>query len=57
MNQCMGCQAGWPLKPRLVGSFFVHEVVGGYPHEIVACTKDRYATPIDTTGKSVTKIP
>lgn len=39
MNQCMGCQAGWPLNPR--GS---HVVIGGYPGEIVACTKDRYMT-------------
>ena len=36
MNQCMGCQAKWPVHHRW------HEVVGGYPHERVACTADRY---------------
>lgn len=48
MNQCMGCQAGWPR--RWVGArrrdkadgHHVHAVVGGYPHEIVGCTRDRY---------------
>lgn len=52
-NQCMGCQAGWPLvlrqahgaRPQVIGmdgSYYVHTVVGGYPHESVACTADRY---------------
>lgn len=36
MNQCMGCQARWPVHHR------AHTVVGGYPHERVACTADRY---------------
>lgn len=37
INQCMGCQAGWPMvRP---GS---HAVVGGYPHERVGCTAERY---------------
>lgn len=48
-NQCMGCQAGWPRK--WVGyrirdkarGYHVHEVLGGYPGEIVSCTRDRYA--------------
>lgn len=35
-NQCMGCQAGWPIRG---GN---HKVVGGYPGELVACTKERY---------------
>lgn len=47
-NQCMGCQAGWPLKQYVtsrsgfrVPAWF-HDVEGGYPHEVVSCTKDRY---------------
>lgn len=51
MNQCMGCQAGWPRKwlgspvRSVAKGRYVHEVVGGYPHEIVACTKERYEIP------------
>ena len=37
VNQCMGCQAGWPLN-----KYGKHIVEGGYPHESVACTKERY---------------
>ena len=53
MNQCMGCQAGWPLdtarelrrrrEGKPVGPLFVHRVPPpGYPGEVVACTADRY---------------
>lgn len=45
-NQCMGCQAGWPLVTRTsfrgAHTYEVHEVVGGYPHEIVSCTRSHY---------------
>ena len=37
LNQCMGCQAGWPFREN-----GMHVVVGGYPHESVGCTADRY---------------
>ncbi len=48
MNQCMGCQAGWPLTPTRDR----HAVVGGYPGEGVACTRARYENPnpIQTTN-------
>lgn len=36
-NQCMGCQAGWPL---VNGSHPVPPP--GYPHETVRCTANRY---------------
>lgn len=42
LNQCMGCQAGWPTKPSAYRRTLVHEVVGGYPHELVGCTRERY---------------
>jgi hypothetical protein len=50
VNQCMGCQAGWPLieEPRamrLGPPLRVHRVVGGYEEpwvERVVCTRDRY---------------
>lgn len=37
-TNCMGCQAGWPLTEYKN----THSVVGGYPHELVACTKDKH---------------
>lgn len=40
-NQCMGCQAGWPLETRGAHSS-IHLVVGGYAGEICSCTKDKY---------------
>ena len=46
MNQCMGCQAGWPIKRVYKGRdgrvYETHEVVGGYFGEGVGCTKERY---------------
>jgi hypothetical protein len=48
MNQCMGCQSGWPLKWHAVGAPAYHCVVGGYPGERVACTKEKY--DISTSG-------
>lgn len=47
MNQCQGCQAGWPIKtdkpwPKGSKTMTFHEVIGGYKGEIVLCTKDRY---------------
>jgi hypothetical protein len=47
MNQCMGCQAGWPTHTNKYGRHVVHRVIGGYEHEIVSCTKERYE---DTRG-------
>lgn len=47
-NQCMGCQAGWKTKDISVWrniptqAYTVHLVEGGYPGEIVQCTKERY---------------
>lgn len=42
-NQCMGCQAKWPLVAcRLNPALQLHKVEGGYRGEVVACTKDRY---------------
>lgn len=47
VNQCQGCQAGWPIeesKLRVQGAnkFPVHAVKGGYKGEKVICTKSRY---------------
>lgn len=42
MNQCMGCQANWPTRINQFGGHVIHEVQGGYPGEIVGCTKERY---------------
>ncbi len=36
-NQCMGCQAGWPMRGPAM-----HAVKGGYPWEVVGCTRARY---------------
>ena len=41
-NQCMGCQASWPFGTTLHG-FTIHQVVGGYPGEIVGCSREDYA--------------
>lgn len=41
-NQCAGCQADWPVKVNKFGGHIIHEVVGGYPHEVMSCTADRY---------------
>jgi hypothetical protein len=40
VNQCQGCQAGWPIRDGGYGK--VHEVQGGYPGELAGCTKDMY---------------
>jgi hypothetical protein len=49
MNQCMGCQAGWPLtvvtlrgRNRTTVDAPVHRVPDGYPGEVVGCTRGRY---------------
>lgn len=47
MNQCQGCQAGWPTKkhkpwPKGSKAITFHEVPGGYPGEMAVCTRDRY---------------
>jgi hypothetical protein len=44
-NQCMGCQSGWPFKWHAEGAPAYHVVVGGYPGERVACTKNLYDIP------------
>ena len=36
VNQCQGCQAGWPLERGM------HIVRGGYPGERCLCTKKDY---------------
>jgi hypothetical protein len=50
-NQCMGCQAGWPMvsacyQRREHGQDCAcrtaHAVRGGYTHELVGCTAGRY---------------
>jgi len=52
INQCQGCQAGWPteiktFKHKIDGettTLFVtqHIVKGGYKGERIICDKDRY---------------
>lgn len=47
INQCQGCQAGWPAKkhkpwPEGSKQMTFHKVVGGYKGELVFCTKDKY---------------
>ena len=47
MNQCQGCQAGWPIEyhklwPKGIESIPFHYVKGGYKNEKIICTKDRY---------------
>lgn len=47
MNQCMGCQAGWPLM-LMHGGWYAHRTK--YPSgalELVGCTRDRYVAPAD----------
>lgn len=51
VNQCQGCQAGWPLiehKPWPKGSktMYFHLVVGGYKNERAFCSKARYEEPV-----------
>jgi hypothetical protein len=43
VNQCMGCQAGWPIIKPPHGRD-IHEVVGGYPSELMVCTDYIYGT-------------
>jgi hypothetical protein len=52
MNQCMGCQAGWPMLP---GSSTIHvdRVLASaqdfrFGMEMVACTRHLYDSPRDT---------
>jgi hypothetical protein len=47
VNQCMGCQANWPTKPASYGRAVLHDVIGGYQHEVVRCTADRYRNAQD----------
>ena len=45
LNQCSGCQAGWPLEgTRHVTTY----PKGGV--EYVACTRDRYVSPRERTS-------
>lgn len=53
MNQCMGCQSGWPVRYSKIGGYTVHEVADGYPGEIVACTANRYVVFHRTPGETV----
>ncbi len=47
-NQCMGCQAGWPLIPGHFSTRPLHEVIGGYHWEVVGCTAERYLATSST---------
>ncbi len=60
INQCQGCQAGWPIKEGTTvriqlksGSEIgytsspAHVVVGGYPNEVVGCTANRYLSALE----------
>jgi hypothetical protein len=54
MNQCQGCQAGWPIVEVKMFNRVMHEVVGGYPNEKVVCTKKDYKesdSKLNNTGK------
>lgn len=44
-NQCMGCQAGWPVRVNRYRTGLVHQVVGGYLDEVVGCEADQYHGP------------
>jgi len=41
-NQCMGCQSKWPI---LRGTYDRHIVPGGYPGEMIWCSKNTYDLP------------
>jgi len=52
MNQCMGCQAGWPMMPGRQ-NMHVDRVLDStkdfrFGMEMVACTRHLYDTPRDT---------
>jgi hypothetical protein len=47
INQCMGCQAGWPIKPSGYGRSMLHDVIDGHAHEVVGCTAYRYRNASD----------
>lgn len=46
MNQCQGCQAGWPIVIKdssfSGGTYRFHAVKGGYIGELCMCTKSDY---------------
>lgn len=50
-NQCMGCQAGWPTTTSKFSGRLLHLVYGGYTHEVVSCTRDRY---VEATASRLT---
>ena len=52
-NQCMGCQAGWPLDMPLGW----HQVQGGYPGERVSCTADRYVSEDGVVAIQLARMP
>lgn len=52
-NQCMGCQAGWPIREGTN----CHEVSGGYPGELVACTAEMYSSKTGKSGDSSPSRP
>lgn len=41
MNQCQGCQRGWPTVQTQLGK--MHRVNGGYQGELCACSAHLYA--------------
>ena len=52
MNQCQGCQAGWPTKehkpwPKASKAMVFHLVQGRHEGAMVMCTKDRYKEPVN----------
>lgn len=47
MNQCMGCQAGWPMR-----NANTHIVQGGYKGELVGCTAARYTSNLVIVNNS-----
>lgn len=51
MNQCMGCQAVWPLTGR------AHLVIGGYHNERVFCTKGKYMEILKNDGTPCDRAP
>lgn len=63
MNQCMGCQAGWPrrwlghrIRSKAIGRH-IHEVVGGYRGEIVSCQRDKYDGDQESSSGSERSVP
>lgn len=47
-NQCMGCQAEWPIAGRTHRKFIAHPGTRGGHMETVVCTADRYVLRSDS---------